>query len=169
MRGIVIGLLCAALLPAAVSSQSIGDLTTGQRLPVSVERRLTGTLVSIDNSSLDIDAGPPSGQLRYRLDQVRHIEVSTGRRSRFDKARGGLLAGAALGGLLGTTQKGGWLFSTSDFIAMGASWGAAAGFVVGLALPRGEKWAPVSIAGSGRSSSSIEVILGSPRMSSGRP
>jgi hypothetical protein len=141
----VIGLCCLAMLPAVVCSQSISELTAGQRLRVSVDRRLTGTLVSIDSSTLVLNANRRAGLSRYRLSEVRHLDVSTGRHSRFAKATLGLLAGAALGGLAGSTQKGDFLFSRGDILVMGAGAGAVAGFVVGLILPRGEKWVPVSI------------------------
>lgn len=110
-----------------------------------------------------------TGQVRLPLDHIRFLEVSNGRRSRLATAGRSLLACAALGAVFGFTQKEGLFFSRGDLATMGAMAGAAAGFVVGLALPRGERWQPVSLPVSERAATTIGVIPGSRMGRNGRP
>ena len=155
------GLLCSALFAAVVSAQAVGDLTTGQRLRVSLEKRVTGTFVLADSSSLVLNAGPPSGEVRLPLDQIRFLEVSNGRRSRLATVGRSLMACAGLGAVFGLMQKDDGFFSRGDFAALGAMAGGAVGIIVGLVRPRRERWAPVSLPASVRSPSSFGVIPGS--------
>ncbi len=167
MRNSVTGLLCSALFATVVSAQAVGDLTTGQRLRVSSEKRLTGTFVSADSTSLVLNAGSPSGEVRLPLDQIRLLEVSNGRRSRLATVGRSVLACVSVGAVFGVMQQKGF-FSTGDLAAMGAIAGGAVGIVVGLVRPRRERWAPVSLPVSERLPSSVGANPG-PRVNAQWP
>jgi hypothetical protein len=115
-------------------------------------RMTTGQLRTLDGDSLRISTQSTDTGLVIPTAYVDRLLVVDGRRSRFWTGAGiGLLAGAAIGGVIGSTQE--WcLISFGDCddpaTGLGVIIGAPAGFLIGGvvgAVIRSDRWRAVSV------------------------
>ena len=151
------------------TAQTPGTLVEGQRVRVAhrcrvtrdqliecSERRsprvTTGQLRTLDGDSLRISTQSTDAELVVPSAYVDRLWVVDGRRSRFWTGAGiGLLAGAVIGGVIGSTQE--WcLVSFGDCddpaTGLGVIIGAPAGFLLGGvvgAVIRSDRWRAVSV------------------------
>jgi len=165
------GLLPLLLAPSLSVAQTPDSLVRGQRVRVVAQCKVasnlaldcraghppwtyTGQLEALHRDSLHIRAQADSAVLVVPRASIAHLYVVDGTRTHFWKGAGiGLLGGALIGGLIGSTTE----FcidecttaeAQKEAIAVGVIFGAPAGFLLGGvigALTRSERWRLVSI------------------------
>ena len=134
-------------------------MTVGSRVritaPTAVKGRITGSILSIDESSLTLKTKSGKGPLLVPFEAVTRVEVSRGRHSRGRWAAIGAAAGGAALGIAGYATGEDCPEPHYNFIfgCSGRSGNAAVGFVLGaplgalfgLMIPPGERWQRTSL------------------------
>ncbi len=158
----VFALVASGLGPAF--AQTVHDLDTGSRVRLWAagvsSRPLIGTIVSPGATELRLQVADQKDPVVVSRDAITKLEASLGRRSRGRGAKIGALVGGAVGAIavLATPEKqcepaqepnpffSGCLEIISKELGavMMGGVGAGLGSLIGLAIPPGERWGPVS-------------------------
>jgi hypothetical protein len=140
------GLLAGDVVPLASGTPARVTLSAGGE-------RLQGTLVALGEGDVALKVSGRTDVVLLRREDITALAVSAGQRSRARGALYGTIIGAGVGALVGVV--GGAADSPSGEKTLGATesalvlafLGAPVGALVGLAIPPGQRWKNVPLAG----------------------
>lgn len=151
------GSLASAGAPSAVRLPAAARLAAGTRARVTVpawdwsRRDVVIRALRDDSLHFTVGAGGRQTVTALPLDAVRRVEVPVGPGSRFDRAGrfalGGILVGAAVGGIHGVVDNNPDNQDTREFLG-GAALGSIAGFLAGAIvgpMGTGQRWRDVPL------------------------